>query len=66
MNLQDACLFYPITNKPSWDWEKVSKAYYLIESINDEGKVVENTNWMDPSDYRFVHNGYAPLSVRVL
>jgi len=64
MNLQEAGLFKVKNSKSdfTWDWEKIKSTFNLVDTLDIDGKVVENAS-LAPIDYRYVHNGYAPLSV---
>ena len=63
MNLQDAGLF-KIKDKKSpgyydWQWEKIKNTFDLI---NEEG----SARLTNPTDISYVHNGFKPISIRIL
>lgn len=55
MNLADAGLLKP--KEKGFDWAAVKKAFNLLDL---------ECNPVRPTDFSYVHNGYAPLSVRIL
>lgn len=61
MNLQDAGLFKLKDKKApgyfDWNWEKIKNVLNLVN---------EDINLVSPSDFSFVHNGYAPISIRLI
>lgn len=57
MNLQDAGLLKAYDTTKKWDWNKIKTELQLIN---------EEFNPKIPQDISFVHNGFAPLSIRLI
>ena len=61
MKLQDAGLLKLKDKKApgyfDWNWDKITAALNLVN---------ENVNYASPSDISFVHNGFAPISIRLI
>lgn len=55
MNLADSGLLK--VKDRGFDWPNVKKAFNLLDL---------DCNVIQPVDFSYVHNGYAPLSVRVI
>lgn len=57
MNLQDAGLIKAHDAAKKWDWNKIKTELQLIN---------EEFNPRVPTDISFVHNGFAPMSIRLI